>query len=56
MTEGIYEEIINKLTRTRLNELDKNHFFIKSEPIDKEEAALILSQYLSLILKKALIV
>lgn len=55
MTEGIYEEIINKLTRTRLNELDKNHFFIKSEPIDKEEAALILSQYLSLILKKALV-
>ena len=28
--EGLYEQLINKLVATRLNELDKNHFYIKT--------------------------
>ena len=43
ITEGLYEQLINKLVATRLNELDKNHFYIKNTFLDKQEAAKILT-------------
>ena len=52
--EGLYEQIINKLVATRLNELDKNHFYIKNTLLDKQEAAKILTQYLANVIRGAL--
>ena len=50
-TEGLYEQLINKLVASRLNELDKNHFYIKHTLLDKQEAAKSLTQYLSNVIK-----
>lgn len=44
--QGLYEQLINKLIATKLNDLDKNSFHIKESDIDKSEASRILSQYL----------
>ncbi|MBP6235455.1 MAG: DUF3427 domain-containing protein [Saprospiraceae bacterium] len=52
--EGLYEQLINKLVATRLNELDKNHFYIKNTLLDKQEAAKILTQYLANVIRGAL--
>src|SRR5215213_2973002 len=52
--QGLYEQIINKLISTKLNSLDKNDFYIKETAIDKYEAARILSQYLSEVIRFAL--
>ncbi|KEO71656.1 DEAD/DEAH box helicase [Anditalea andensis] len=54
MNQGIYEALINQVIQSRINDLDKNTYYIHQQPIDKEEAALMLSQYLSAVLKKAL--
>ncbi|MEY3422598.1 MAG: hypothetical protein RIR48_2918, partial [Bacteroidota bacterium] len=54
ITEGLYEQLINKLVATRLNELDKNHFYIKNTLLDKQEAAKILTQYLANVIRSAL--
>lgn len=54
MKLGIYEPLINQLIRSKIEDLDKNTYYIKETPIDKEEAASILSQYLSAVLHKAL--
>jgi len=43
---GLYEQLINKLIESKLNDLDKNRFHIKETTIDKSEASRILSQYL----------
>jgi HKD family nuclease len=51
MIEGLYEQLINKLVISRLNELDKNHFYIKNTILDKSEAAKILTQYLADVIK-----
>jgi superfamily II DNA or RNA helicase len=51
---GLYEQLINKLIASKLNELDKNAFYIKENSIDKAEAARILSQYLCDIIRAAL--
>ena len=47
MELGLYEQIINKVIFSKINELDKNKFFINESVIDKQEAARILSRYLS---------
>lgn len=52
--EGLYEQLINKLVLSKLNDLDKNTFYIKETAIDKDEAARILSQYLSDVIRVAL--
>ena len=44
--EGLYEQLINKLIASKINDLDKNIFHIKESSIDKNEASRILSQYL----------
>lgn len=51
---GLYEQLINKLIASKLNELDKETFYIKENSIDKVEAARILSQYLCDVIKVAL--
>jgi superfamily II DNA or RNA helicase len=51
---GLYEQLINKLISAKLNDLDKNAFYIKETSIDKNEAGRILSQYLSDVIRFAL--
>ncbi len=55
MKQGLYEEIVTKLVRLKLNELDRNEFYIDDDStIDKEEASQLLSQHLSKFIKHAL--
>ncbi len=54
MQEGLYEQLVNKLIKSRLDELNKNEFHIKETSIDKSEASIILSRYLSDVIKVAL--
>jgi superfamily II DNA or RNA helicase len=54
MIEGLYEQLINKLIASKLKNIDKNVFYIKETPIDKSEAARVLSQYVSNIIRFAL--
>lgn len=51
---GIYEQLINRLIAEKLGVLNQNQFFIMKNPIDKEEAAMILSQYLEHVIRVAL--
>jgi len=51
---GLYEQLINKLITSKLNDLDRNTYFIKETSIDKNEAGRILSQYLSDVIRVAL--
>lgn len=52
--EGLYEQLINKLISSKLKNLDRNDFYISETPIDKNEAASILSQYLCGVIRLAL--
>jgi superfamily II DNA or RNA helicase len=54
LSEGLYEQLINKLLSSRLKQLEKDKFFIKERPIDKEEATTLLSQYLIRVVNLAL--
>ena len=54
LSEGLYEQLINKLLSSRLKQLEKDKFYIKERPIDKEEAAMLLSQYLIRVVNLAL--
>ncbi|MDN3670712.1 DUF3427 domain-containing protein [Echinicola jeungdonensis] len=54
MKEGIYESIITQLIKSKLEELNKDKYHIKTVSIDKEEAANLLANYLYEIVKKAL--
>ncbi len=54
MTEGLYEQLINKLIASKLENIDKNVFYIKETPIDKSEAARVLAQYVSNVIRFAL--
>ena len=54
MQNGLYEQLINKLILSKLNELDKDKFYIKESEIDKREAARVLSQYLIEVIRLAL--
>jgi superfamily II DNA or RNA helicase len=52
--QGLYEQLINKLILSKLNDLDKNKFYIKESEIDKTEAARVLSQYLIEVIRLAM--
>ncbi len=52
--QGLYEQLINKLISSKLNNLDRDAFYIKETAIDKNEASRILSQYLSDVIRFAL--
>ena len=54
MTDGIYEQLITTLVSTKLNELNRDKFYIKQNEIDKGEAARILSHHLLEIIRFAL--
>ncbi len=54
MQQGLYEQLINKMISSRLEELGRNDFFIEKTPIDKSEASKILSQYLGNVINFAL--
>lgn len=51
---GLYEQIINQLILSKLDNLDRNKYFIKETAIDKNEAAQVLSLYLSEVIRFAL--
>lgn len=51
---GLYEQLINKLVSSKLNDLDRNTYYIKESEIDKREAARLLSQYLVEVIRFAL--
>ena len=52
--QGIYEQLISKLVESKLNDLDRNTYYIKETEIDKNEASKVLSQYLLGIIRLAL--
>lgn len=54
MISGIYEEIVTKLVRNKIEQLDPDKFYIKEVPIDKAEASEILTLRLSQTIKYAL--
>jgi len=54
MQQGLYEQLINKLISSKLNDLDRNTYFIKKSSVDKVEASRILSQYLVNVIRFAL--
>lgn len=51
---GLYEQLITKLVSAKLNNLNKDKFYIKEQEIDKSEASKMLSQYLSEVIRFAL--
>jgi superfamily II DNA or RNA helicase len=53
MNQGLYEELVTKLVNHKLNELKKDTFHIKKIPIDKAEAAQLLSQHIGRTIKQA---
>ncbi|MDX1279530.1 phospholipase D-like domain-containing protein, partial [Oceanihabitans sediminis] len=53
MNQGIYEELVTQLVSEKINELDRDKFFLKKSEIDKEEASDVLSKHLSKTLKHA---
>lgn len=54
MKEGLYEQVINSHVLDDLNSLDKDKFLIDISKIDGDEAKVVLSQYVSSIIRKAL--
>lgn len=52
--EGLYEQLINKLILSKLNDLDKDKYYVKQVEIDKIEASRVLSRYLVELIKYAL--
>lgn len=54
MKQGLYEQVINKEILGNLSSLEKEKFIIDKEKIDKEEAKVILTQYISKVIKKSL--
>jgi hypothetical protein len=54
MISGIYEEIVTKLVKSKIEQLDPDKFYIKEVPIDKAEASELLTLRLSQTIKYAL--
>ena len=54
MIQGIYEELVTQLVAQKINELDRDKYYINKSNIDKEEAASLLAQHLSGTIKHAL--
>lgn len=54
MNQGIYEELVTQLVSNKINELNKDLFYINKSKIDKEEASIIISRHLSKTIKGAL--
>ncbi|GEA31246.1 DEAD/DEAH box helicase [Clostridium diolis] len=54
MKQGIYEQVINNEIITQLETLDINDLLMSKDKIDKEEAKVILSQYIEGVIRKSL--
>ena len=54
MQQGLYEQLITKLVTNKLNEIDREKFYIKETLIDKAEAGNVLSKYLTEVIRLAL--
>ncbi|MDO4535569.1 MAG: DUF3427 domain-containing protein [Clostridium perfringens] len=54
MKQGLYEQVINKEILDKLNGLEKEKFIIDKEKIDKEEAKVVLSKYISNVIRRSL--
>jgi superfamily II DNA or RNA helicase len=54
MQQGLYEKLITKLIASIINSPDSQQFFIKETPIEKSEAARLLSLHVSQILNYGL--
>jgi superfamily II DNA or RNA helicase len=54
MNQGIYEELVTQLVSNKINELNKEKYYINKSKIDKEEASIIISRHLSKTIKGAL--
>ena len=54
MISGIYEEIVTKLVKSKIEQLDPDKFYIKDVSIDKAEASELLTLRLSQTIKYAL--
>lgn len=54
MNQGIYEELVTQLVKSKIENIDKDNFYIETSAIDKSEAADILSKHLSHTIKGAL--
>ncbi len=52
--QGIYEQLINKLVAQKLEHQEKLQYYIQQSPIEKAEAAQILSNYLANVLNLVL--
>ena len=53
LNQGIYEQLINKLILSKLQEINQDEFFVKESIVEKSEAAKVLSQYLSEVINYA---
>jgi superfamily II DNA or RNA helicase len=54
MNIGIYEELVTKLIRDKIDQLDPEKFYIKETEIDKEEASEIITNRISQAIKYAM--
>ena len=54
MKQGIYEELVTQLVLRKINELNRDTYFINTSKIDKEEASIIISRHLSRTIKEVL--
>ena len=54
LTEGLYEQLINTLFSNKLASLNSDTFYYKTTKIEKSEAAIILTQYISKIIQVSL--
>ena len=50
---GVYEQIINRLFKLKLNEVDAGRFYISKKLIAKDDAVHILSKYLQHLIEVA---
>lgn len=54
MKQGLYEQVINSEIQEQLKNLEEEKFIIDKSKIDNAEAKVILSQYISKVIRKAL--
>ena len=54
MQLGLYEQLINKLIVSKLDQLNREKFYIKESEIDKAEAAKVFGQYLGNVVRYAM--
>ncbi len=52
--EGIYDQIINQLFRTKINNCDRSTYYIGEKKIGKDEAIVHLTKYLSHIVERVI--